>query len=68
VLYVRETDGEGKYHFVDLKDTVIKNGSTVSSEALSVGDGIQIVFGGNVSEDSPGQIKNVYEIILKGTS
>ena len=67
VLYVRETDSEGNYHFVNLKDTVTKNGNTVSSENLSVGDSIQIVFDGAVSENSPGQIKNVYEIILKGT-
>ncbi|MBQ8497710.1 MAG: hypothetical protein IJ489_09695 [Clostridia bacterium] len=63
-LYVRILDETEDYLFVSRCDTVTQDGEQISSDILTAGDGIQIVYDGQIKGKSPAQIANVYEIIL----
>lgn len=66
-LYVRISGEKEDYLFVSRCDTVTQNGEQISSDILTAGDGIQIVYDGQIKGKSPAQIANVYEIILTKT-
>ena len=62
-LYVRILDGND-YLFVNRCDTVTQNGEHIAENTLSVGDGIRVIYDGELLGNSPAQIANVYEIVL----